>query len=84
VRLRAIELGRPNADHAFIPAKRSPGERIDFVAPQARQRSEEEDLVLLGMRECQLLSGAFEQFCQVEGAPVARRGYRLNFDAAER
>jgi hypothetical protein len=49
VRLRTIELGRLNAYHAFIPAERGPRQHIDFVPPQACQRSKEEDLVLFGM-----------------------------------
>ena len=80
VRFRAIVLGRLNADHAFIPTERGPRQHIDFIPAKTGQRSEKENLVLLGMCGRQFLASAFEQFCQVEGASVAWHTHALDLD----
>jgi hypothetical protein len=46
-RLWAKELGCLDSDDAFIPAKRSPGQLVDFVAAKASHRTQEKDLELL-------------------------------------
>ena len=82
VRLRTIELGRLNTDQAFVPAKRAPGQHVNFVPAQARHRTKKKNLVLL---EAGMLAPPlrFRQFCQVEGASVAWHAHRLDLDAAK-
>lgn len=83
VRLRAIVLGGLDTDHVLVPAKRAPGQHIDFVAAQTSHRAQKEDLVFLGMFDRKLVSRALEQFHHVEGRAVARPVHALNLDAVE-
>jgi hypothetical protein len=66
--LGAIEFCGLDFDHAFIPAKRSPRQLVDFISSQVSHRSKEKNLELLNGKFC---LGSFGQGFDVEAAPIA-------------
>jgi hypothetical protein len=84
VRFWTIVLGCLDADHAFVPLERGPGQHIDFVAAKARHRCEEKDLVLFGVIDREFLPCAFQERSHVEGRTVAGDTHLLYLEAGKR